>query len=650
MTVQLSIFDNLFNLVEDEKSQTSLVCSPEKKEEDLFNSLPVAEEHHLEHVQDVRTEKQRGRKISYDVGEKIWGARKDLESFKKSFLDKPDHKLLEEIAALDAVEADKLATKKNVFSWFSMEDCHDRGVDINAAYGMYLMIRRIPENSKGLERSKYMKALVFISDCFKTIRTLDEFIVTFKRFSMMVADERELRYREKQLMRINEEVHSNTADNPKPAEYYLSLLDRTYEAGGIIHVIENIKDEYGLDKLGDFSELLSSSKKQKTFKNSLYKYSSWDEYFKAKNEKKKPTGQGGGSKKPVWERKLPVEPKRIGGREVEEIKTPEYFREFFGFKGVQFGHYVDDLSGRAHLVNSSRALVDLADILGIEVRQVSLGNELSIAFGARGKGRALGHYERGYKIINLTKEKGSLGVLSHEWFHAYDHFLSRVITGVEENLLTEGKNVVHAPLEVFEAWQQLIEAMKEGKSTAYIDVANAKHSYRIRVEFIERYNRFNGNLQGFMDECLKKFDERMERFLSGIISPAYYEKKKKEYERKRKKALREYAEALAQHHKEQTGEELSKIPYTVNQSQFYRNALVLDREKEGGYWSSNHELAARAFEAYVYHKLKERGWRSDYLVCGLDAVAYPIGEELERIINAFEKFLKVTLPYLKNSI
>ena len=76
MTVQLSIFDNLFNLVEDEKSQTSLVCSPEKKEEDLFNSLPVAEEHHLEHVQDVRTEKQRGRKISYDVGEKIWGARK----------------------------------------------------------------------------------------------------------------------------------------------------------------------------------------------------------------------------------------------------------------------------------------------------------------------------------------------------------------------------------------------------------------------------------------------------------------------------------------------------------------------------------------------------------------------------------------------
>ena len=46
-----------------------------------------------------------------------------------------------------------------------------------------------------------------------------------------------------------------------------------------------------------------------------------------------------------------------------------------------------------------------------------------MAFGSRGRGKALGHYEPSRKVINLTKEKGSLGALAHEWLHALDHYL-----------------------------------------------------------------------------------------------------------------------------------------------------------------------------------------------------------------------------------
>lgn len=47
---------------------------------------------------------------------------------------------------------------------------------------------------------------------------------------------------------------------------------------------------------------------------------------------------------------------------------------------------------------------------------------LAIAFGSRGKGRALAHYEPARVVINLTKMKGA-GSLAHEWGHAFDDWL-----------------------------------------------------------------------------------------------------------------------------------------------------------------------------------------------------------------------------------
>jgi hypothetical protein len=51
----------------------------------------------------------------------------------------------------------------------------------------------------------------------------------------------------------------------------------------------------------------------------------------------------------------------------------------------------------------------------------------SIAVGARGKGIAKAHYEPSKAVINLTRTFGA-GPLAHEWFHAIDNFLFRIIS------------------------------------------------------------------------------------------------------------------------------------------------------------------------------------------------------------------------------
>lgn len=70
------------------------------------------------------------------------------------------------------------------------------------------------------------------------------------------------------------------------------------------------------------------------------------------------------------------------------------------------------------------ALMDLAYALEIDPTDIALGNRLSIAFGARGSGNALAHYEPMREVINLTKMRGA-GSLAHEWGHAFDDIIGK---------------------------------------------------------------------------------------------------------------------------------------------------------------------------------------------------------------------------------
>ena len=125
-------------------------------------------------------------------------------------------------------------------------------------------------------------------------------------------------------------------------------------------------------------------------------------------------------------------------RKGEDI-TAEQFREQFGFRGVQFGNWTNQKDRQAALNNAFDSFMDLAKILGIFPKAVSLNGELGIAFGARGGGGAKAHYEREEVVINLTKTMGA-GSLAHEWWHALDNYFARR-GNVKLGMVTEGKGI-----------------------------------------------------------------------------------------------------------------------------------------------------------------------------------------------------------------
>jgi hypothetical protein len=126
--------------------------------------------------------------------------------------------------------------------------------------------------------------------------------------------------------------------------------------------------------------------------------------------------------------------------------TPEQFAEAFGFRGVQFGNWVEGDRRQDDLNEAYDALMDLAGVLGLPPRALSLNGELGLAFGARGKGgkrAAAAHYERDMVVINLTKQRGA-GSLAHEWWHAVDNYFSRR-RGEPKGMLTDAPRLRMTP-------------------------------------------------------------------------------------------------------------------------------------------------------------------------------------------------------------
>ncbi len=120
---------------------------------------------------------------------------------------------------------------------------------------------------------------------------------------------------------------------------------------------------------------------------------------------------------------------RANGRIVKpnEIASDRLTQDW-GFKSVQFGNYMDDRTSREHITRFVCALKDLEDALEMDLSKVIHEGNLSMSFGARGIGKAMAHYEPGYRIINLTKKKGD-GTFAHE----FGHFLDHLATGKEAN-------------------------------------------------------------------------------------------------------------------------------------------------------------------------------------------------------------------------
>ncbi|WP_412674127.1 LPD38 domain-containing protein [Aeromonas caviae] len=158
-----------------------------------------------------------------------------------------------------------------------------------------------------------------------------------------------------------------------------------------------------------------------------------------------------------------------GGADV----TPQLFTDAFGFRGVEFGNWVDGKRRQQDLNNAFDALMDMSAVLGIPPKALSLNGKLGLAFGARGSGGvnpAAAHFEPGKVVINLTKMNGA-GSLGHEWWHALDDYFAKLRSGKENmtealdvELASRGSNFAHrgeVRREMVEAFGAVMRSIKQ---------------------------------------------------------------------------------------------------------------------------------------------------------------------------------------------
>jgi hypothetical protein len=112
-------------------------------------------------------------------------------------------------------------------------------------------------------------------------------------------------------------------------------------------------------------------------------------------------------------------------KHVDHDVTADDFIKDFGFRGVEFGNWAAQ-DERQKIINMAYdGLADLAKIMGVPNKAMSLNGTLGMAFAARGSGKFAAHYESGKIVINMTKIAGG-GSMAHEWAHAFDHYFGEL--------------------------------------------------------------------------------------------------------------------------------------------------------------------------------------------------------------------------------
>ena len=197
---------------------------------------------------------------------------------------------------------------------------------------------------------------------------------------------------------------------------------------------------------------------------------------------------------------------RTGQRQRDKDISSQEFSEAFGFRGVEFGNYVEQARRQQDLNDAYDALMDMAGVLGLPPKSLSLNGQLGLAFGARGKGAAAAHYEPSKAVINLTKGNGP-GALAHEWMHALDDYFYRIegdvnaasarvnryMSGRETRLPDGAKNPATGKeyeyglrQEMYQAWKDLRVAIAKardfGEASERTDKARSKSYWSLKHE------------------------------------------------------------------------------------------------------------------------------------------------------------------------
>lgn len=327
-------------------------------------------------------------------------------------------------------------------------------------------------------------------------------------------------------------------------------------------------------------------------------------------------------------------------------------------------------------------------------------------------GRA--HYERNYGVINLTKIQGA-GALSHEWMHAVDHYFGRLDGKAASKKITNdrGDSVFDAKdqsrdyashgfqirksgvrPEVRDAFKAVMQAIskrtaefKEDVSTREVIESRAgalvdKELNALR-NALTREDQYARKKAPATKEQLLKIDTLIKQIKSGklgekVVAPSKSRssfppmfntpvmKLAEIYQEVRgRQAYSKYqgryagpavqiqhavdAKIKADQFLAEAKEE--KVKQKIVTTEFVSEAWKLDHGRANDYWATNHELIARAFESYVYDRLKDINARNDFLSYEkhnllpeyqlLNVKPYPEGKERTDINEAFRTLFDV---------
>lgn len=381
-------------------------------------------------------------------------------------------------------------------------------------------------------------------------------------------------------------------------------------------------------------------------------------------------------------------PKKRSG----DIK-PKDFQETFGFRGGEFGNWQSGQSGQVALNHAYDALSDLAEVLDLPARAVSLDGQLAIAFGARGTGgkdAARAHYEPEKVVVNLTKMKGA-GTLAHEWAHALDHYFGSQAYPDKNTYPTassgfrSSRHVLRK--EVADAWDNLVDTINTKTVEAALNVDTVtKHANQQREHVAQYVKEIEDGLRPttyrkvkpFTPEQQKEWDALKQQVLEGDVGKRIYvavprstfggRETYKPLERMNELFKQATGRSFHTSDEQSTGRylfwairnatdaekrvkdaEAGGKQVRKGTTEFLRNARDMDNKQAMDYYSTKHEMLARAFESYVEDRLHEKKQKSEYLVAkadnkyyrAFDLMPYPEGEERKAINSAFDRLFKV---------
>lgn len=533
--------------------------------------------------------------------------------------------------------AETMITKKNIFGNVNWGELRDAGMPSNVAYLVNRVFRAVdkaplvPLNIESCQN--YVKGVSTLRERLEACRSYDD-------VAEVLVDINKFLCPPKYLIKLYE------SPTEKPVYDVLNTLE------GRIYTELGVRLYSWFRKSANLAlHECKTNRDRKTYTES--KGATWDWIDSKKQE------EFDGKTKPKRQRyhlAFADVIERVGGKPID-LNSSKQLEEMFNFRGVQSGNWVlkDRESAEFHMKSTAEAMLDMGDILGIDAEHLGLKGNLAMAFGARGKGGALAHYERTNKVINITKVKGG-GSLGHEYFHALDNLINDLSTGevgTSEFFGTENFKDIKDP-ELSSAFKGLSEALFQKKGTMqYLSKIGLSGTYESNQRMLEFYERSVNNLiiglklDSILDAHKLSIEELSER------AKQYYI----EYQRGntfdalpsiesqigKYLTIRHFKVGDVKHHGD-----MIEFPFAPSKapSDLYRVSMAMDAGKDGKYWSSGRELSARAFSAYLEDKLHSQGRKNTYLAYGTlstqeDAPLYPQGEERSAVNDAFDKVFKV---------